>query len=306
MVVSPLSPVVPGTPCPICEDVAGLAFCYDNGAGHRVLLCPRCEVLILDSERRVEVLRDAHYYDERMESVYLSNRERMMDTARDYVAMTHRVFGSLSGRRLLDVGAGIGCFVEAASQAGAEVTALDIRESATRFVRATGHEAHTALLPDFAEEHAGRFDVVTAWNVIEHDDDPRRFVAGAFALLRPGGSFLLETPDNFHAFKRAAYWHFSVTPPKLRPVLRNLHTETGHRFGFSPRSGVRLLESVGFEHCYADSIPYDALLNLRKVLSRSSSLPRRLASAATLGVAMGAMQTAGIRNRFVVWGRRPA
>lgn len=294
------------TPCPTCRGTA-LSWLYDNGSGHQVFACRPCGVALVDSAQPVALIRDEDYYSADMEALYRANRERFAETARHYVRVVREITGELRGRRLLDVGAGLGFFLDEARAAGAAGEGLDIRSSATRFLRERGYPAYTALLHDHAAEApTGPYDVVTAWNVIEHDDDPRRFVTAAHALLKPGGWLVLETPDNFHLWKRAAYRYFQVVPPDLRPVLRNLHTVAGHRCGFSSAGARGLLEAAGFTRCREATVPYDAMLTIRKVLTRTSSTPRKLATAAGLALGFAAFRLTGTRNRFVVGGTKAA
>jgi SAM-dependent methyltransferase len=42
----------------------------------------------------------------------------------------------------------------------------------------------------------GSFDLVTANMVVEHVRDPRSFLADVHRVLRPGGAFLLHTPNR--------------------------------------------------------------------------------------------------------------
>jgi SAM-dependent methyltransferase len=46
------------------------------------------------------------------------------------------------------------------------------------------------------------FDLIVAAHVVEHVYDPRSFVNGLLALLRPGGVVVLGTPDMGSAWRR--------------------------------------------------------------------------------------------------------
>ena len=117
------------------------------------------------------------------------------------------------GKRVLDVGAGTGFYVERWMRLGAEVTGLDLTEvavgelsrcfPAARFVQADigGPLAEVPLAP-------GSFDAVSAFDVLFHIVDDAAY-ARAFqniaALLRPEGWFLWS--DNFlrHPTERVAH-----------------------------------------------------------------------------------------------------
>ena len=289
--------------CPVCGTRRNLRPLYANARGEAVLECPRCEVIGVDSADGVALLTDGHYYDASMERLYRSSRESFARTAAAYARVTRDLAGGLAGKRVLDVGAGLGHFLDAATGAGARVEGLDIRAASVSFLRARGIVAHHALLPQHAAAAPRTYEVVSAWNVLEHDDAPRRFCAAARTLLTPGGLFVLETPDSYLLPKRLLYRFFGLVAPRWRPIVTSLHTSTGHRFGFSRRSALALLRSVGFTDCGCTSVDYDYDLVRRKVLSRAPAGVRRTVAGAGLGLAFSALRVAGVRNRFVAWGR---
>lgn len=294
------------TECPVCRGTRSMVRLYENGRGHVVFLCERCDVVVLDSQRQVSLLTDEHYYDAEMERFYRAHQDRFQRTAKEYLAEVERRVGRVAGKRLLDIGAGLGHFLDVAANAGADVEGLDIRDSAVRFLEARGYSAHHSLIHEFADKAPAAYDIVTAWNVIEHDDAPRRFVQSALALLRPGGVLVLETPDNLHVLKRLAYRYFGMVPARYRPVLPNLHTDTGHRFGFCPESLEELLTSVGFEECGSAGSAYDDKLMLKKIAARGTTTRQRVKTVVTLAPGFALMRLLGIHNRFLAHGRKPA
>jgi SAM-dependent methyltransferase len=58
------------------------------------------------------------------------------------------------------------------------------------------------------ELEAGSFDLILAYHVIEHVDDPKRFAERAAELLAPGGLFVVATPnwDSADARRFKQYW----------------------------------------------------------------------------------------------------
>lgn len=141
------------------------------------------------------------------------------------------------GRRLVDVGGGVGFFAERALARGWDAVTLDVSERVTAVAAARlgDARARTAL----AEEEPGSFDAATLWCVVAHTREPREVVRGAAAALRPGGHLWLTTP-NFVLQKR-----YAAARRRLgRPIdfLRDDHV--GH---FTPRAIDRLLRDEGFD-----------------------------------------------------------
>jgi 2-polyprenyl-6-hydroxyphenyl methylase/3-demethylubiquinone-9 3-methyltransferase len=104
----------------------------------------------------------------------------------------------LEGRTALDVGCGAGLLAEPLARLGANVTAIDAAPELIAVAR--DHAARQALAIDYraaaVEEVEGRFDLVTALEVIEHVADPQAFVATLAKRLAPGGLMILSTPNR--------------------------------------------------------------------------------------------------------------
>lgn len=112
------------------------------------------------------------------------------------VGMLRDAVGPLAGVRLLDLGAGMGGFAVAAALAGAAVTACEYNPAYCRIIELRA-ERHGLRLPVFNAAGEGlpfpdaRFDAVTAWDVLEHVQDPRAVLREIGRALRPGGHALI-------------------------------------------------------------------------------------------------------------------
>jgi 2-polyprenyl-3-methyl-5-hydroxy-6-metoxy-1,4-benzoquinol methylase len=176
------------------------------GRTARLLECAGCRFVFADPSEVASVVdRYAEVVDPGYEATAVQRR-RQMD------ALLAEVCDHTPGAAtLLDVGAGIGLMVEAATArgldaAGVEPGAWSVATAERRGV--TG--VHEGVLPHVAL--TGRtFDVVTVIDVIEHVDDPVGLLRDAAHHLAPGGVVAVVTPDVGSVAARALgrrWWHY--------------------------------------------------------------------------------------------------
>lgn len=114
----------------------------------------------------------------------------------DYIV---RYSHGLFGKKTLDVGCGGGILAESMAAQGAQVTGLDMARDALEVARLHGLESgvkvdyQLSTVEDFAEKHAGEFEVVTCMEMLEHVPDPQSVVVACARLVKPGGQVFFST-----------------------------------------------------------------------------------------------------------------
>jgi len=106
---------------------------------------------------------------------------------------------ALDGAALVDIGCGGGLLTEAMAERGARVTGVDRAGKALAVARL--HQVESGLDIDYREhtaealaaEAAGRYDVVTCLEMLEHVPEPASVVRACFELARPGGHLFFST-----------------------------------------------------------------------------------------------------------------
>jgi 2-polyprenyl-3-methyl-5-hydroxy-6-metoxy-1,4-benzoquinol methylase len=166
------------------------------------------------------------------------------------------------GSRVIEIGSGVGLLAKYLMAQGRPCVATEI--SAERGIREDGtiewHNTDGIHLDDF--EPAGSYDTVLSSQVIEHfhPTDVKRHFRGALALLRPGGSYVFETP------------HVFMGPADLSRVFSMEQASFMHLKEYTHRELGMIAREVGFRKISAVYIPPGAVRRRLPLLLRSRLL----------------------------------
>jgi 2-polyprenyl-6-hydroxyphenyl methylase/3-demethylubiquinone-9 3-methyltransferase len=105
----------------------------------------------------------------------------------------------LAGKQVLDVGCGGGILSEAMARMGGVVKGIDLSDKALKVAQLHSHESGLAVQYEatsaetLAQCEAGRYDVVTCMEVLEHVPDPASTIRACAALAKAGGHVFFAT-----------------------------------------------------------------------------------------------------------------
>ena len=210
---------------------------------------------------------DESHYDRKYFEGHVARYEGQVYSQR--VKNVMRFMGEVKGRRVLDLGCGVGFFGGEAQKRGAWVTGLDFSAVALQMCRE--RLPRIAVLRGDATRlpyRDGSFDVVLLNDIIEHlaEDLGRRMIEEVFRVLAPGGRLVVDT-DNDESlmgrkgFRRLNDWLEKDTPQRvaLREIKKTYNAPTLHIKIYSVDEMRALLESVGFRIDDFDTYPYVAV-----------------------------------------------
>jgi len=194
---------------PITPDAIGQGRVHQRPG--RVMRCLSCghgyRALRLDSE----IL--AALYAEQDVANYVAEGRGRSRTAREHWEFVK----SLMPRgALLDVGCASGLFLERACHAGWKATGIEPSPLLCEYARERMGDAAEIVcgtLESVALAPA-QFDIVTLWDVLEHAPDPKSFLRGCTASLKPGGFVLLNVPHIESRVARLMGRHWPLLLPE--------------------------------------------------------------------------------------------
>ena len=136
--------------------------------------------------------------------------------------------------KILDVGCGIGYFLEVAKKRGWEVYGTEYTDQAVNICREKGISMEQGILETHNYDLES-FDVITSFEVIEHINNPLEELANFHSLLRPGGLVYITTP-NFNSLLRY----------RLKSAY-NVITYPEHLSYYTPKSLTNVFKRSGFK-----------------------------------------------------------
>jgi len=151
---------------------------------------------------------------------------------------------------LLDVGCATGYFLLIAKKFGFEVYGMEASSEAVEIAKRNfGLKVCKALtFEELPPEFRGPYKVVTAFEVLEHVDDPLGFLKGIYKLLSPDEGYLLISCPFFYKFENLAkgyrkfkWWHQDFPP--------------NHLTRWKPWTLFYALKKVGFSQVYIFTEP---------------------------------------------------
>ena len=237
MAVQPKESAELNVPCPACASPTSASaplhrhHAQHNDETYTLRHCATCELMFWSPLKA-----DPSVYEGEGFEAY----EDYHSGARPFPRWAEPLFQSLPERKgaALDIGCGDGAVLSRLAAAGFEPNGIDLDEKSIQVARTKYRldKVVAATLVDYSVEcdrHGTRFDLITFFEVLEHQDAPREFLAQVAALGRPGTMVAGSVPNRDRFLAR------------LDRKMSDGDLPPHHFLWFSERSLTRLLESAG-------------------------------------------------------------
>jgi SAM-dependent methyltransferase len=249
-----------------------------------VVRCPQCALVFVSPRLRPEALQrlydDVGYFEGGVYGNALSGDDAAepgsggrfspaMVLQRTWTAGRLRLIdrvrgGAPSGGRLLEVGSGYGLFLAAARDAGWATSGVELsRTGAKHASGALGLDVFCGQLED-APLSPG-FDVVCAWDTVEHVPDPLAFWRTVRSLVADDGVVLFSTPyvSSLPARLLGTRWW------TLKPTEHIWHFTARTHALVAARAGLALTEVIRSPLAAANAGRLDSLVGIARPIPSS-------------------------------------
>jgi SAM-dependent methyltransferase len=281
--------------CDLCAEKGTL---YGKGRSFDLLSCSRCGLIWtnpLEYASSNGSVASAEYWHE---DVYLSNSEaqkkRFRQQLRTYLRKTRP--RDLKSLKVLEVGCGLGFFLDVCEEVGIRAEGCDIVERAIEYANRERERARVGTLD--GHYAAESFDAVFAFNLIEHLPHPKEFLAEAHRVLKKGGVLVVETPIQESLFHRMARLGYALSKGRLNLFGMD---PGGHVYKFSKRT---FADHTGFARVYQRNIdsPFGEIWGKSSVTSVDNKFIYRLSLPLAWTVAKATRQ----ENRLFILLQKPS
>jgi 2-polyprenyl-6-hydroxyphenyl methylase/3-demethylubiquinone-9 3-methyltransferase len=166
-------------------------------------------------------------------------------------------YGSLAGKRVLDVGCGGGILSDSMARKGAQVIGIDLANKALRVAQLHALEANTpnveyreVSVEALALQEPESFDAVTCMEMLEHVPDPGSVIRACSRLVKPQGHVFISTinrnPKSFLFAIVGAEYVLNLLPRGTHEYMKFLRPS--ELAGYCRSAGLSIEGTRGMEY----------------------------------------------------------
>ncbi|MFH1966726.1 MAG: class I SAM-dependent methyltransferase [Patescibacteria group bacterium] len=213
---------------------------YIRKQNNNLYRCLNCNLIFIHPQLSIKELKSIYskiYFKNNDSQVYgyqnyIGDKSNIIKTSEKRIKDILKIYPNKG--KILDIGCATGFFLESAKRAGLDVYGVDISNYAVSMVRKDLRKniyQGLFLEYDFPDEY---FDIITAWDYIEHSLDPKQDIQKAYRLLKKSGLLVLATPD------------IDSLPARIMKDKWMGFKDIEHLFFFSKRTIKKIIQDVDF------------------------------------------------------------
>ena len=203
-------------PCDICgsSDAVEIPHVRDYTGGQPIHICTKCGFVYVQQRRSAEAI--AEVWSEEIFGAGYTAAIPAVRARLTFVAEFINTHLNLQGKRVCDIGAGEGDFLDIIRQPKYSASVFGIEPSQNNCARMKnmGIENYMGTIEDYAASGGTRrFDIATMTWTIENSQSARRMLEVAHNLLEEGGYVVVATGSRILVpFKKPLYMYLGKRP----------------------------------------------------------------------------------------------
>ena len=243
--------------CPLCG-YEGIFSLFEVINQHRIFECPSCGLQFTYSIKSINYSKNLEGLLSLSSSLPYEGYQQVEEDINKEIKKREKLprfnvllplLSLLPKGKLLSVGCSTGFFMLIAKSKGFEVYGMEASEEAVKIAKEKfGLNVVKALsFDELPEEFKGPYKIITAFEVLEHVDNPCKFLKDIYSMLENDGFLLLSCPP-FYKFENLALgyrkykWWFHDYPPH-------------HLTRWKPWTLFYALKSIGFSEVFTFTEP---------------------------------------------------
>jgi 2-polyprenyl-3-methyl-5-hydroxy-6-metoxy-1,4-benzoquinol methylase len=224
-----------------------------NNQEYKHYECPNCDVHWWEPLKIIPEFYESEVFED-----YIAFHEGIGTRLHEYHKAFFKYFPSNMRGKLLDVGCGDGRFLRHAKEQGFEVWGIDFdKKSVENVKRNLGIDTVFAMsleeFYEYAKEKNLKFDVITFFEVLEHQDKPREFLEMVKGLLEEGGYIAGSVPNRESVFEKDMYRNNSWVDNPPHHFLRFSKSSLEKALNFA---GFKDIEVYKLDFPFIELFPY--------------------------------------------------
>lgn len=219
--------------CPICDtDISDdslkktIVSPYNNQE-YKLYHCPVCHIEFWYPLKII-----SEFYENDVFCIYQNEHSGKIKDIDAHHKLFFKYFKRFS-EKLLDIGCSDGIFLHRAKELGFEVYGIDLDRHGVNIARNKRclENVYSMTLEEFvsfAKEKHLKFDVITFFEVLEHQDNPKKFIENVKILLKEGGYIAGSVPNRERLFanlERIEIYPVNVTIRRLSAQIEHSITQ---------------------------------------------------------------------------------
>ena len=251
---------LPHKPCPVC--LANNPFIPSSRYRfYNSTICQNCEAEYAYPRKTMDY-NEAYFLDSTESGDKYSDYISTKDADSLYISFIsnprfHKVRECLEvmpiKKTLLDVGCANGFFVRYAKSIGFSAYGIDVSKAAINYGRKYFKLTTIEVCSDLKKlpkRFPKYFQVITAFEVIEHLENPYDFVRSVYELLENGGIFIFSTPNRDMLGRK-----LGLKDERQFFLPGHRDSPPGHLTRFTAKSHKILVEQLGFHVLWQYTVP---------------------------------------------------